>query len=446
MPRQTPPSGNHSRISKENVAPDVAQATSRPSKASRSHANILHNAAHDLKTTGAKRNRAFNDIGSQSENHAPPKRLKKDNTYDMSFTPTHGSSSTEKVQLGAYTPLLASNISRHSASMIRKPEPTPLYTNQLHQENGDESETEEESIIDDNGGREITEDDYRHTDALEIQHTRSQNALDVSKPHLQPDAIHGTILNEAMRRLREYMVCVNCFPSMEQASACLNDAVTILKADEQIANIDDIQTDLMRTEVINEASRYLNVLKNICIKSVKIYYADAVYPPEYIEGNQQGYFNLIAERIESLIGEESLFHLGEKDDEGRHSNMMHPCIYHVCLDFYYGSGPDALALQIPYIFQDSIPERAVALVITGIYNALDEYRSGEYIEKELTGDNDCQEDYEAAIDLIKAIKTSPYHNDKWINCRRQWALDGRNLLKPAKPEKKPRKVFRPYLD
>ena len=120
--------------------------------------------------------------------------------------------------------------------------------------------------------------------------------------------------------------------------------------------------------------------------------------------------------------------------------MMHPCIRDVCLRFYYGSCLDALADQLPHLFEDIIPERAVALVTTcicvhlsfcqlfswmlwQIYHALFEYRFGTRSESAFTA-GDYAKEYEAILYLIYEINSDDYHHAKWVDCRQQWAQDG----------------------
>ncbi|KAF9522198.1 hypothetical protein CPB83DRAFT_864821 [Crepidotus variabilis] len=391
---------------------------SHPSRSSK------ENAGPGVSTRSRKRSHDSDDISAFTTR---TKRLKETNIADASPTPA----------LVARNPLMASNIPRRPASITRKP--ILVNSNELVQDTDDNlSETEPESIID-HSYKTMEEDG--NDGASEISDFCSQNTSDIPKSFLYPAVIQGAILEEAKKQLREYISCVNYFPTTEQALVCLDKAITALKEDERIPSDDLVPTDAMRTEVVNEASRYLTTLKDICCKAVQTHYSDAINPPEPIEGNQQGYKMLIADKIDRLIGEATLFHLGENDEEGKCSNMMHGCIRGVCIDFYYGSGPNALARQLPHIFENSIPERAVALVTVCIYHALDEYRTGEFMKKEFTADV-YQIDYEAALNLIKAIKANTYHHEKWINCRQQWALDGLAVLESAKPQK----VYRAYLN
>lgn len=130
--------------------------------------------------------------------------------------------------------------------------------------------------------------------------------------------------------------------------------------------------------MFEERSRFLTLLKDKCVTAARKHYSNAIDPEDAVGGNQMEYFQLIHQRIEELIGEKSLFHLGKPDVmvcqllpctlyclmcfKNKPSNLMHSCIEDVCVDFYYCTGADALARESNE-FQHSVPERAVALVV-----------------------------------------------------------------------------------
>ena len=49
--------------------------------------------------------------------------------------------------------------------------------------------------------------------------------------------------------------------------------------------------------------------------------------------------------------------------QGRTNNLAHPCIEKLCVTFFY-TGKKSLARLFPDDFMDTIPEKAVALVMT----------------------------------------------------------------------------------
>ncbi|KAF9522760.1 hypothetical protein CPB83DRAFT_899386 [Crepidotus variabilis] len=196
----------------------------------------------------------------------------------------------------------------------------------------------------------------------------------------------------------------------------------------------------MSLEVFDEAAAYLQHLKDHCVKLVLVHYPDAIRPKELIEG-QHKLTHLIIDKIEALVGPELHFHLGEVDRQGKHSNMMHPCIRQVCIDFFYKSEQGPLAHRLPKVFQGCVPEHAVAAVATCICHALEEYSFGKHFDKKFPSVSD-RSIYEGILELIEMIKTNPYHKNKWDQCCQEWARDGMDTGIPRMEKR----VFKVYLD
>jgi Domain of unknown function (DUF6532) len=128
-------------------------------------------------------------------------------------------------------------------------------------------------------------------------------------------------------------------------------------------------------------------------------------------------------------------------DQGKKTNLTHPCIGALCVQFYYGSagGKYPLAKAFPEDFRTSIPEHAVAVAMTTvntsvtlfaktynfiqIYNCIDEYRNGEHTPKTFSSEN-YHNAYETIIRIISMVNGSPYHKRKWDQARQQWAQQG----------------------
>ena len=97
--------------------------------------------------------------------------------------------------------------------------------------------------------------------------------------------------------------------------------------------------------------------------------------------------------------------------------------------------------MFPDDFKDTIPETALALVMTcvcgvflfliclmvlslKIHNCLDEYMiDGTQHLVKFEG-SEYSTIYDSILDLIEDIKTDPYHGNKWQENRRRWARKG----------------------
>jgi len=59
-----------------------------------------------------------------------------------------------------------------------------------------------------------------------------------------------------------------------------------------------------------------------------------------------------------------------------------------------------------------------------VYHAIDEYRDGGYrINKEFSAEN-YSRTYKGLIHSLEILKQDPYHREKWIRVRREWAEVG----------------------
>ncbi|KAF9533672.1 hypothetical protein CPB83DRAFT_890138 [Crepidotus variabilis] len=252
------------------------------------------------------------------------------------------------------------------------------------------------------------------------------------------------IVNCAKLYFQEYLALRNFIPDvnkdLHEALACLLKSIDLWNLGGEQLQINERVTREMSLEVFEEAAVYLQRLNDHCVKLVIVHYCDAIHPQELTEG-QHELTCLIIDKIEALVGPDLHFHLGEVDDQGKHSNMMHPCIHQVCIDFFYKSEQSPLARRLPEVFQDCVLEHAVAAVATCVCHALEEYSFGKHFNKEFPSSSD-RSIYEGILESIAMIKTNPYHKDKWDQCCREWAQDGMDTDIPRMEKR----VFKVYLD
>ena len=135
--------------------------------------------------------------------------------------------------------------------------------------------------------------------------------------------------------------------------------------------------------MFKEAATCRSKMKDYCWKMFLQYYGDALGLNDDHEGQLAHYQN-ISYNVTQLIGKASKFHYGPVDsfvsyfyskfqsfwllDQGKKTNLTHPCIGALCVQFYYGSagGKYPLAKAFPEDFRTSIPEHAVAVAMTTV--------------------------------------------------------------------------------
>ncbi|KAJ3511641.1 hypothetical protein NLJ89_g3985 [Agrocybe chaxingu] len=246
-------------------------------------------------------------------------------------------------------------------------------------------------------------------------------------------------IENAKKKFRGYVALNNAFP---KRSAHLKDAAYRLS--QQIADCeeegfdftdeDQQQTRNTNVVVFQEATTYRGKMKEMAAILVRQYYKDVLEPPEFESGNQLEEQQLIAQGIEKILGADSLYLRGGKDVLNRTNNFAHPCIRELCIRFYYGRGEESVAYIFQQEFEESIPEHAVALVMTCIYNALEEYKEEGYLQPIPFQGEWYRRVFNTILDLIDVVKENIYHKNKWDANRASWARAGMKLLKPLLKE------------
>jgi hypothetical protein len=130
---------------------------------------------------------------------------------------------------------------------------------------------------------------------------------------------------------------------------------------------------------LQEAATYRGRMKDYCRTMFRPYYADALGLDDQID-NQLAFEEHVSRNVVQLIGKESKFHYGPIDAlvssstvlqtvliffQGKKSNLAHPCIGALIINFFYGpgGGVPSIAKQFPADFQASVPEHAVAMAM-----------------------------------------------------------------------------------
>ncbi|KZP10571.1 hypothetical protein FIBSPDRAFT_962960 [Athelia psychrophila] len=128
--------------------------------------------------------------------------------------------------------------------------------------------------------------------------------------------------------------------------------------------------------------------------------------------------------VAGLLAKGDFMHDG-KAEQDRTNNLTHPAIGEVCRIFFYGAS-NKLGHEFPNEFGSAVPDMAIALVITAIKCALDEYKTGSL--KKIKFDSDTYKDpYEKAVALIEKIKGDEYHGAKFQDAQREWAMSSMNI-------------------
>ncbi|KAF9007141.1 hypothetical protein BDQ17DRAFT_1423212 [Cyathus striatus] len=147
---------------------------------------------------------------------------------------------------------------------------------------------------------------------------------------------------------------------------------------------------------------------NMGRKMVTEHYSSAL-SPEMEYGNQQAEYDMVMRNVRNLLDGGAFMHSG-RDNQNKVDNLGHKCIKKFCIEFFYGTkvGKESpLAEYFKEDFSESIPEYAMALVITCITNCLE-----DAIIK-------C---------VIKDIKSDPYHGPILRAKLREWAQIGNQKL------------------
>ncbi|KZP05165.1 hypothetical protein FIBSPDRAFT_967533 [Athelia psychrophila] len=111
-----------------------------------------------------------------------------------------------------------------------------------------------------------------------------------------------------------------------------------------------------------------------------------------------------------------------KDENDRTNNLTHPAIAELCKVFFYGS-----TTKLGHAFSDEfgakVPSMAVALVITAIKCALDEWAAGSFKRAPFQADT-YSPVYKHVVGLIQKVVADEYHGSKFERARRDWSAGG----------------------
>ncbi|KAJ3575439.1 hypothetical protein NP233_g1107 [Leucocoprinus birnbaumii] len=218
---------------------------------------------------------------------------------------------------------------------------------------------------------------------------------------------------------------------VHEAQLCVKEAFEHYQAEGSAVDPSNVNRNMVNL-VFSDAATYQGNLKTKARTMVERKYPDFVNElHDTGQESQVKNWDMLEEENREFLSSGQWHSAGVYDDgTGRRGNLNHPAIARLCIEFYYNPkfSPSALAQLFPNDFKHEVPERAVALVATAVYNALKEYESGQFFEHPFTKLS-YEQHYESIWNLITRIKTSPYHEEKWTMCRREWAQAGMVYLR-----------------
>ncbi|KAF8808096.1 hypothetical protein BYT27DRAFT_7211689 [Phlegmacium glaucopus] len=244
-----------------------------------------------------------------------------------------------------------------------------------------------------------------------------------------------TMLEMAKNNMRRHVALVNAFPrrdrDLKEATLILNNTVTEYQRIEGNALEPEYSPDRdMSILVFNEHSSFHQKLKKVIQGIMLAKYLNLLCPPKFKGGNQQEEYNLVQQVVHKSL-KEGLFLRGGEDENGKCKNIAHPAIPAVIHKFFY-TDKDCLAALYHQDFEHTVPDYAIALVMTCIKNCLEEYTDYGY-RKPITLDGDT---YRVVmkhhLHLIETLKGHAYHGARYEACRTEWARKGMQLLEQDK--------------
>ncbi|KAF8800223.1 hypothetical protein BYT27DRAFT_7314444 [Phlegmacium glaucopus] len=211
-----------------------------------------------------------------------------------------------------------------------------------------------------------------------------------------------TMLEMAKNNMRRHVALINAFPQrdrdLKEATLILNNTVTEYQRIEGNGLEPEYSPDQdMSILVFNEHLSFHQKLKKVIRGIMLAKYLNLLCPPEFEGGNQQEEYDLVQQAVHKSL-KEGLFLQGGEDE-----------------NFFY-TDKDCLAPLYCQDFEHTVPDYAIALVMTCIQNCLKEYADYGY-RKPITLDGGT---YRVVmkhhLHLIETLKGHAYHGARYEAC------------------------------
>ncbi|KAF9476079.1 hypothetical protein BDN70DRAFT_935328 [Pholiota conissans] len=291
-----------------------------------------------------------------------------------------------------------------------------------------------ENQTDDSAGA-ASQNDDDDDDEEELKKRAKRNSRPGSKI-LKPTTLqfyrdhHGwpAVLTQAKRRWRRHVVLVeeNPFTNSETdthlVTALIDNVIQETLDRGGLLDESCSHDSHMDTLVFQEGTTFRGVVKAEAIRVVEEAYKDAISPE--FEGGQVEYQALVRANINNLL-DTSAFHQNGLDEIGKTNNFAHPAISTLIRRVFY-RGPESLAALYPEDFRKKVPVKIIALAMTAIRNALQEWlpHGGLKREKISFSGQSYSTVFESMMKAIDKLRPSPYHLGKFEKNRELWAEAG----------------------
>ncbi|KAF7982861.1 hypothetical protein HWV62_25082 [Athelia sp. TMB] len=243
-----------------------------------------------------------------------------------------------------------------------------------------------------------------------------------------PEAIQR-VLTSAKQNWRLWLVMNWGFPKFRERKAeltgCITRAIAAYEADGGALDKGYYPKykQAMVKLVWEDSSSFRGELKRVARQQVTVSYGFIPRQPEPDSEerplNPAQYRAHIKAAIADLVLQGQFMHNGH-DKLGKTNNLTHPAIGDICRTFFYGSST-RLGHEFPQEFSSEVPDMAIALVITAIKCALDEWATGVFKSVPFAAEV-YESPYETTVKLIAKVKADDYHGAKLKKAQRDWAL------------------------
>ncbi|KIM73191.1 hypothetical protein PILCRDRAFT_15438 [Piloderma croceum F 1598] len=176
----------------------------------------------------------------------------------------------------------------------------------------------------------------------------------------------------------------------------------------------------MITLIWEDSSSFRGELKKCAREVVRLLY-DLFPDAGKGKFTQKRYANHIKQAVEDLLQDGAFMHDGT-DDEGHTNNLTHPAVGELRRLFLYAAN-NRLGHLFPDVFGSEIPSMTVALVITAIKCALDEWKDGVRTTIPFSA-QEYRAVYQQILRLIAKVEANEFHAAKFLRSRRDWAAAG----------------------
>lgn len=288
----------------------------------------------------------------------------------------------------------------------------------------------EEEELDDVDGDVEAENDETSTQRASRHSKTPKNAEPKTTTMRYYPPCWKAMLEIAKNNMRRHVVLVNAFPrrdrDLKEATLILNNTITeYLRIEGNTLDPGYSPDRDMSILVFNEHSSFRQKLKKCVQRVLLAKYGDLLSPPDFEGGNQEEVYRFARNAVHTSL-KDGLFLRGGIDENGKCKNLAHPAIPKVIHDFFY-TERDCLAVLFPEDFEQTVPDHAVALVLTCIQNCLEEYVDLGY-RKAVSFDG---ETYRVVMNhhlhLIDMLKGHAYHGTRYETRCGLWARRGMRL-------------------